>query len=139
MTLVITDLSVINYASVQLLKNTRLRLISKSGKFHTHLKNGNRKRINGTNLVAMNTIGKSMDIFLSFFDNFHQTWGEILVIGNDRHYWFFHIIVKTLPTMFHCPTLKWLYFDVKYCYSKFFTILYTSQFKISSLAISQLR
>lgn len=46
-------------------------------------------------------------------------------------------IVKPLPAMLRCNTLKWLYFAVKYCYSKrfklpkmqsFFKILYTSQF-----------
>lgn len=37
----------------------------------------------------MSTISKSMDIFLSFFDYFHRTWAEILVIANDRPYWFY--------------------------------------------------
>lgn len=73
MTLVITDLFVINYVPLQSLKNTSQMLISQSGKFHTHLKNGNRVRILNlaSFLVVMTRIGKKNG-HLSFFDYFHQ-------------------------------------------------------------------
>lgn len=140
MTSVITDLCVINYASVQLLQNTRLMLISKSGNFHIHLTNGNRKRMNGN---------KTGPLFWYQYMGLVKTWTSfflslIAFIKPEQKSELFEMtdyigfIVKPLPAMLHCHTLKWLSFDVKYCYSKrfklpkmqsFFKILYPSQFK----------
>lgn len=143
MTLIITDPSVINYASVQLLKNTRLMLISKSGKFHTNLKNGNRKRMNGNKTDSLfweqllGLVKEWTSFFLSLIpfiepeqkSELLEMTKMILSILLWSHFLQCFIVI----------ILKWLNFDVRHCYSKRFRLakmlsfslktLYTSQFK----------
>lgn len=57
-----------------------------------------------------------MDIFLSLLDYCHQTWAEILIIGNDRCYWFYREATScnasftySKMTLFLCQVLLLLF------------------------------